>query len=258
MATDGSAFLNGLSQSTYVFDPRHTLLACDAWKEEGPNIGRAGTNLTIAFVSFNRVALSERLLVSIRDHISGFAGEVLVVDAGSTASELRQLGDVCATLPYKTRIIEIENTPSAGSVRNKAISHVRTEWLMWLDNDLHLKRNPLVHLQREISTLGCHFMSLPVLDIDGRTVLSSGGHLSISHEHGELYVSSSSATEPNQMDAGDTPAFLGSFFSGGACVINCASFELTGGYDEFMRSGYEDIDFSVRLFQRGYKIGASG
>ena len=80
--------ISGLSQGAYVFDKAHSLLASDGWKEGGGNIGRDGSNLTISFLSMNRATLSEKLLRSIHKHIPFFAGEVLVIDNGSSATEL--------------------------------------------------------------------------------------------------------------------------------------------------------------------------
>lgn len=248
----------GLLQGAYVFDKTHFLLASDAWKEGGGNIGMHGSNLTISFLSMNRASLSEKLLRSIQEHIPSFSGEVLVVDNGSTATELAYLRAICESLPYKARIVELGQNYGVAGGRNRTISHVQTEWLMCLDNDIYFLANPLPKFQRDLAMLGCHFMSLPLLDPDGKTLFAKGGHLYVSYENGELHIGASSACSQKIIDDKSSNAFLSTFLFGGACLLNRATFEKVGGYDEAMFVGFEDLDFSIRLFQQGYKVASSG
>ena len=255
---DDLELVPGLAKTSYVFDARHILIASDAWKHDGPNIGRTGGNLTISFLSLNRATLSEKLLLSIRDQLPGFAGEVLVIDNGSVVSELNHVRAICAAMPYKSRIVELGKNFGVGGGRNRTLPHVTTEWIMFLDNDIYFLSNPLPQFQRELATLGCHFMSLPLLDPDGETLFAKGGHLYVSFEGNELHIGAGSACAQKTDRNKSTLPFLGTFLFGGACIVNLLSFKGMDGYDEAMFVGFEDIDFSVRLFQRGYKVGASG
>ncbi len=257
MNVSGLNLIPGLSQGAYVFDKAHSLLASDGWKEGGGNIGRDGSNLTISFLSMNRSTLSEKLLRSIHEHIPSFAGEVLVIDNGSSAAELAHLRSICESLPYKTRIIELGQNYGVAGGRNRTIPYVHSEWLMCLDNDIYFLANPLPKFQQDLATLGCHFMSLPLLDPDGKTLFAKGGHLYISYENGELHIGAGSACTQTVIDDKKGDPFLSTFLFGGACILNRATFEKVGGYDEEMFVGFEDIDFSIRLFQQGYKVGSS-
>lgn len=248
----------GLSERSYVFDRAHALLVQDAWKESGPNIGCDGFNLTITFLSMNRATLSEKLLRSIQEHIPGFAGEVLIIDNGSSTAELSYLRAVCDSVSYKTRIVELGRNYGVAGGRNRTIPHVRTDWLMCLDNDIYFLSNPLLQFQQDLATLGCHFMSLPLLDPDGKTIFARGGHLYVSYEDGELHIGAGSACAQTLVADTNAPPFLATFLFGGSCILNRATFANMGGYDEAMFVGFEDIDFSIRLFQQGYKVGASG
>lgn len=258
MSVHALDLIAGLSQGGYVLDKAHTLLAQDAWKESGPNIGRDGSNLTITFLSMNRATLSEKLLRSIQDHVPAFAGEVLIIDNGSSATELSYLRAVCESVSYKTRIVELGSNYGVAGGRNRTIPHVRTDWLMCLDNDIYFLSNPLPQFQQDLATLGCHFMSLPLLDPDGKTIFARGGHLYVSYGDGELHIGAGSACRQTVVEDAKAPPFLATFLFGGACILNRATFEKVGGYDEAMFVGFEDIDFSIRLFQQGYKVGASG
>ena len=247
----------GLTQGAYVTDPNHALLSEDAWKAEGSNIGANGCNLTISFLSMNRATLSEKLLRSINTHIPAFAGEVLIVDNGSTQFELDYLRRVCGEMPYRTRIVELGANYGVAGGRNRTIPHVTTEWLMCLDNDIYFLFDPLPAFQRDMAVLGCHFMSLPLLDPDGQTLFALGGHLYVSLESDELHIGAGSAYLQQAKPATQTPAFLSTFLFGGACIFKKSTFLRAGSYDDAMFDGFEDIDFSIRLFQLGYKVGTS-
>lgn len=257
MPVSGLNTIPGLSQGVYVFDKAHSLLASDAWKECGGNIGRDGANLTISFLSMNRASLSEKLLRSIQEHIPSFSGEVLIIDNGSGATELAYLRSVCESLPYKTRIVELGQNYGVAGGRNRTIPHVHNEWLMCLDNDIYFVANPLPKFQRDLAMLGCHFMSLPLLEPDGKTLFAKGGHLYVSFENGELHIGAGSACAQTVINEKSGDPFLSTFLFGGACILNRATFEKAGGYDEAMFVGFEDLDFSIRLFQQGYKVGSS-
>ena len=69
MKKSGHGLIRGVKGTDYLFEPNHYLLSKDAITEDGPNIGKLGKNLTITFLSLNRSALSERLLMSIAKHI---------------------------------------------------------------------------------------------------------------------------------------------------------------------------------------------
>ena len=250
-------FIEGLQQNVYLSDVGHTLLASDAWRKDGPNIGEWGANLTISFLSLNRSSLSARLLQSISEHLPNFAGEVLIMDNGSTAEEVSQLRALCAKQSYRWRLVELGKNYGVAGGRNRTIPHVHTDWLMCLDNDIYFTRNPLPQIQHDLARLGCHFMSLPLLDSDEKSIFARGGHLYVSFEQGELHIGAGSACRQEIPESLDGEGFLSTFLFGGACVFNRHTFEKAGGYDEAMFIGFEDIDFSIRLFQQGYKVGSS-
>lgn len=251
-------WVEGLTQRSYLLDKSHALLAQDAWKEAGPNIGRNGCNLTISFLSMNRATLSEKLLRSVQEHIPVFAGEVLIIDNGSSTSALSYIRNICESMSYRTRIVELGRNCGVAGGRNRTIPHVRTDWLMCLDNDIYFVANPLPQFQEDLATLGCHFMSLPLLESDGKTIFARGGHLYITYEDGELHIGAGSACRQSVIESTKASPFLATFLFGGACILNGTTFEKLGGYDEEMFVGFEDIDFSIRLFQQGYKVGAAG
>jgi glycosyltransferase involved in cell wall biosynthesis/GT2 family glycosyltransferase len=251
-------FITGLTQGAYIYDKSHSLLAPDGCKGVEANIGRNGANLTISFLSMNRAVLSEKLLRSIQEHIPSFEGEVLVIDNGSSESELNYLKALCNTLSYKIRIVELGQNFGVAGGRNRTIPYVQTEWIMYLDNDIYFLTNPLPIFQNELAILGSHFMSLPLLEPDGKMLFAKGGHLYVSYEDNELYIGAGSACSQKEVRDKYGAPFLSTFLFGGSCILKRVTFEKAGGYDEGMFVGFEDIDFSIRLFQNGYKVGSSG
>jgi len=250
--------LPGLQTIPYVHCPLHRLNAPDAHRPAGPNIGRDGQNLTISFLSLNRASLSTRLIRSIRDQLPNFAGEVLVIDQGSTKAELDKVKAACDELHGARRVVELGENFGVSGGRNRTMEHVWTEWVMYLDNDMVFITDPIRRIQADIALLGCHFLNLPLLDRDRATIFAKGGHLHMEVVDGNVHIGGGSAYRPGPHDGSVGPPFLSTFLFGGASVLNKETFLAVGGYDEEMFIGFEDIDFSLRLFQKGYKIGNTG
>lgn len=247
----------GLSSVPYVSDRRHSLLDANVLSACGPNIGSNGERLTISFLSMNRSSLSLRLLDSIRTHLPGFAGEVLIIDNGSAPAELQTLRDALAQMPFRSRIVELGQNYGVAGGRNRTIPHVSTEWLMSLDNDIYFIKNPLPAIQRDLAITGAHFLDLPLLDPDGKTLFAMGGNLYIANDDAGVHLGAGSAVRQQEWGNGAGDAFLCTFLLGGASLLKCETFTRVGGYDEGMFVGFEDIDFSVRLFREGYKVAST-
>lgn len=256
--TEEMHLMNGLLSLPYVYEPNHRLLNGDVIARSGGNIGLNGENLTITFLSMNRSELSKRLLQSIDTVIPNYRGKVLVIDNGSDAEELDRLRIVIARLGLSVKIVELGRNYGTSGGRNRTIPYVETEWIMFLDNDIYFARNPLPRIQSDIELLGCHFISLPLLGPDGETLLSKGGNICVSFDNEHIHVESRSVSPPEKMLEFDGQGFLSTFLFGGACVLKKQSFLNVGGYDEAMLMGLEDMDFSIRLFREGFKIGTTG
>jgi len=249
--------LPALDRIVYLSSRYHALLADGAWKPSGANIGVDGANLTISFSSFNRVTLSERLVRSIGAHIPSFAGELLIIDCGSRPGELALLRSLCAEQPYRWRIIELGRTLGVAGSRNQAVAHAETEWLMSLDSDLYLISNPLPTIQSDLARLGCHFINVRLRNHHSPILFAQQGHLLVRCEDGNVSIGTD---RPRERGSEDTvrEAHLGTFLFGGASAFKRATFEQVGGYDEALFVGLDDIDFSLRVFQHGYKVGFAG
>jgi GT2 family glycosyltransferase len=246
----------GLSRLTYVYMPQHAYLAAGFERPEGPNIGSAGEHLTIMFLSMNRVRLSERLCSSIVQHIPQFKGEILAVDNGSDPDQLHQLEKMLDAIPLRTRIVRLGRNYGPAGGRNRGVKHVGTDWVMSVDNDIYFTRDPLRHWQGEMAAVGCRFFSLAMIEHDTRRTIR-GGSLNVEFLDGEMYLTgrTAGASGDHRELAGEV--FLGTYFSGGACIFDVDRFQRLGGFDENMFVGFEDFELSLRLFREGYKVGCS-
>lgn len=254
MAID-NLLVPGLRAYSYIADDRHRILH----REPGrfANIGQNGVNLTITCLSLNRATLTEKLLRSVAQYAPAFAGEFLIIDNGSQQETLSTLQAICTEMPFRTRIVSLERNYGVAGGRNRTMSEVRTEWVLCLDNDIFLTTDIFPQIQQDIALLGCHFLNVPLLNPDGKTAFAVGGHLYVCTEPSGLHLGAGSACRQGEIPAAAVEPFLLTFLLGGACVLKKLTFERLGGYDENMFVGFEDIDFSVRLFQEGYKVGTA-
>lgn len=255
-------------QIPYIYDDNHYVLSDPKAGPMGPNIGADGHNLTIAFLSLNRSSLSIRLLKSIKEHLANFAGEVLIGDNGSTREELDALRKYLEEeFPTRWRLLEFGQNYGVAGGRNRLMRAANTDWVMLLDNDIYFTTNRLSTIQRELATLGTHFMSFPLLNSDRATFFARGACLQTVLQNGRPRLTINPLGTPgspldapeNEKNGNDasTP-FLCTFLFGGASILNRHSFERLGGFDEGMFIGFEDIDFSLRLFREGMKVATSG
>ena len=128
------------------------------------NIGKNGDNLTIAVLSFNRSESTINLLNSIEKELINFAGQILIVDNGSTHQEISILKQYIKNhKKLNIRLIEFGKNYGVAGGRNKLIQYVETDWILNLDNDIYFISNPLQEIQETIASLGVMFVNLPLL-----------------------------------------------------------------------------------------------
>lgn len=250
----------GLQQATYLYDERQFVLSDASAGAYGPNIGSDGRNLTISFLSLNRAKLSIKLLQSIARHFVNFAGEVLIGDNGSDPAQLDELKAYVATFPYSCRIIEFGRNYGVAGGRNRIMAEARTDWVISVDNDIFFIQNPIAQIQNELATLGCHFMSFALLNPDRQSLYSYGACLQAVFQGDRPRLTIKPILPGAKLNSlADIPksAFLCTFLFGGAAILNRHSFNRLGGFDDAMLIGFEDIDFSLRLFREGMKVGTS-
>lgn len=250
-----------VSELSYFYSPEQGLLGCEgASGISTGNIGDKGENLTIAILSMNRASLTIRLMESIKKYVPDFQGDFLIGDNGSEEEEKELCYNAMNRMPFRCRMVEFGKNFGVSGGRNRLYREVKTDWILSLDNDLYLIGNPLKKIQEDLSMLGCHFMAMPIVDKGNREVRMYGGHLYVENLNNQVGIGGSFSYygESNCPLNEEYPPFLCSFLPGYAAVINKKSFFDVGAFDENMFVGFEDTEFSVRLFQKGIKVGGCG
>ena len=221
------------------------------------NIGKNGDNLTIAVLSFNRSESTINLLNSIEKELINFAGQILIVDNGSTHQEISILKQYIKNhKKLNIRLIEFGKNYGVAGGRNKLIQYVETDWILNLDNDIYFISNPLQGIQETIASLGVMFVNLPLLSEDKKSIFSNGGALYVDYYDNNVLIGGGSLYEQSKYDKSiEFKPTLSTFLLGGASIINKKAFIDCGMFDENMFIGFEDLDFSITVFNKGLKIG---
>lgn len=249
-----------VDELTYYYSQEHRMLGLEGSNGVAVgNIGENGSNLTIAVLSMNRASLTIRLMDSIKKYIPQFAGEFLIGDNGSDDREKKKLYAAMETMPYCCRIVEFGCNNGVAGGRNRLFNEVQTDWILSADNDLYFVGNPLKKIRNDISILGCHFLAIPIVNAENHGTGIYGGHLYVENLLNEIGIGGSSLYFSEKVPLNiENPPFLCTFVPGGAAVINKKSFFQAGAFDDNMFVGFEDVEFSVRLFQLGIKVGGCG
>jgi GT2 family glycosyltransferase len=223
------------------------------------SIGDNGNNLTIVVLSLNRSNLTIKLINSIDKYLENFQGELLIIDNNSKNEEKNVVKKRLEKCKVRNRFIELDKNYGVAGGRNKAIQYVNTDWLLNLDNDIYFINNPIKKINDALCTMGCHFMNLPLLDESGKRIFANGGALYVSYRQNDFYIGGGSFYEQGEKNIEkDFENSLSNFLFGGASIINKQTFINCGMFDDNMFIGFEDTDFSLRLYNLGYKIGSVG
>lgn len=245
---------HGVDKYLYATSPYITHINKD------DNIGEYGSNLTIMILTCNRVDSTIKLLESIKKHMSNFKGYLLFVDNNSSKEQLDILKRKTKEIQFKYEIIEFSENLGIAGGRQMAMDYVKTEWVMLLDNDIYFTTNPLKKLQKDIFILGCHFINMPLMTETEQNIFTNGGNLYIDYrDKDNIFLNSGSVfIQGKCIKNTEFSPSLSTFIYGGASVVKKETFLKCGGFDSNMFIGFEDVDFSIRVFREGYKIGNCG
>ncbi|MDX1918308.1 MAG: glycosyltransferase [Candidatus Caenarcaniphilales bacterium] len=243
-------FLPGLNHhlkfTIYTFDPGLKSLV-----EKPPD----QQSISISAVTLNRLPLTLRLLKSIEEHWSDFQGQILLADNGSDPIVLAELKNFLAGYKWKVSLLEIGQNLGPAKARNLMLEACKTEWLLLLDNDMYFVSDPLPSLKETVEKLAVNFLNLPFLGIDGKHSQGIGGNLFLKEEGGTLKLNCGNSFRP-ALPANlpiESP-FLSTFLCAGASCVRTEIFRALGGFDDELYA-FEDLDFSLKLYKAGIKIG---
>ncbi len=175
--------------------------------------------------------------------------ELLVIDNGSADPEtLRYL----ERLPQPHRSVLYDKPFNWSALNNFAAREARGEYLLFLNNDTEViepawMEAMLEHAQRpEVGAVGAKLL------YPDRTIQHAGVLLGVGGCANHAY----------RFLPEDTAGYMGmalvarnySAVTGACMMVRRAVFEEVGGFDEKLRVAYNDVDFCLRLGERGYLV----
>jgi GT2 family glycosyltransferase len=205
--------------------------------------------ISIIVLAFNQRDKTLRCLANIFD-TQATPVHVVVWDNGSVDGTVEAVG---MEFPRVLVHHHPENLGVAGgrnAAARLAVEAVRSEYLLFLDNDMELEPDfvsELLALFEDDDTVRQTQAKLRFMD--DRSTLNDGGGCDISFVLGR--------TRPvgyGEIDEGQYDHVRTCVACGGAMMVRTDIFEELGGFDEtFSPFGPEDLDFSLRLTKAGYK-----
>lgn len=213
---------------------------------------RVGDPLVSVVVPFrDGAALLQRCVDSLTVDPGHHRMELLLVDNGSTEPEMAALLDRLSA-DERVRVLHDPRPFNWAALNNGAINQARGDMVLTLNNDVTAAspgwlHELVVHAQRpEIGAVGAR-----LLYPDGRVqhvgaVVGLGGIVA----------------HPMRGIPGDHPGYMGfaTVIRGwsavtGACMLTRRSVvEEVGGFDEELAVAFNDVDFCLRILERGYRI----
>ncbi len=212
--------------------------------------------VTIVVLSLDRLHLTQRCVDSIFAH-ADYPFDLLIHDDGSQPEVLAYLHRLKAAHD-NVQLIESRKRLGCAAARNLAFAQAQGTYVFSLDNDI------VCHPGWLRETVACavrrraDFVAPLRLDSSGRvwsfaaelTTLETAGVLEIARWFHDLPVD----TVQQWFADADTRT---NFIPGGVGLFARAAFQDCGAFVEGYQFGFEDMDFSMKLRQRGYKVWAT-
>lgn len=204
-------------------------------------IGKLGEHLTITTLSLQKSELTIRLLKSFQSQIPLFRGKFLILDNGSDKKHIDNIKRYIDKSKQNIELIEAKTNLGTFGGKNYCIEFIKTEWTMFLDNDVYIDSNFLPDLHLEINRLGAHFISIPLKK--PTKALEE-----------KLKKNFSSISNQNLQDQLLNNAMQDSFILSRNCILNIETFKKTGKFDQNFFDGTGEIDFSIKIWKQGFKV----
>lgn len=201
--------------------------------------------ITIVMLSWNRFEQTKKAIQSLLDHVS-IPYRLLVIDNNSEPSIREQLSAICGEHDFVDLILLDKNLGCAGG-RRYALDHVKTEYVMFLDNDIEVFPGAVEHLLHALES------NPEIVACGGNIVFPTG----LVHVCGGDYEIKDGIIFYQLLGAGkaiDDRAIGQSgqckWVNGGATLFRVKSL-LKHPYDLAMHNYYEDFEWCYRLNQKG-------
>lgn len=187
--------------------------------------------VTVVIPVYNRILELDRCLNSLANQsIKTF--KVIVCDDGSIyKDQIKNIIKTYQTL-LKISLLEIKNTGGPAAPRNKAIKHVTTKWIAFLDSDDWWNKNKLEYIKPYIDKYDFIYHKMNIYDSYNGTFK---GNIGRKYHDKEIAIQ----------------IFLHGNYIPTSSVVLKTSLLNESGFDENIKiNSYEDIDLWIRLFSK--------
>jgi GT2 family glycosyltransferase/glycosyltransferase involved in cell wall biosynthesis/SAM-dependent methyltransferase len=202
---------------------------------------------TIQILNFEGRDLLERNLPSVLTAVAqtGQPHEVLVVDNGSTDGSVEMLRE---KFP-QVKVVPLDRNYFFSRGNNQGAPHASGDILVLLNNDMRVEPDFLPPLLAPFSDPGVFAVSSQIFFPPGAKAREETGLTRARFVHGMLEYSH----DPVPANAPRLIPIL--WGGGGSCAFDKAKWDELRGFDEMYDPFYcEDLDLSLRAWQRGWKV----
>ena len=211
--------------------------------------GRGNSPLaTIVIVNWDGKHLLAECLPSVIEAVkcSGGKHEILVVDNGSTDESVRFVQE---RFP-QVQVLALDRNYGFGEGNNKAARQVRTDVIVFLNNDMTVDCGFLAPLLAPFSDESVFAVTSQIFFADPTRRREETGNTRARFEHGLFYFwHDEIGSRHENLEA--IPVF---WAGGGCCAVDRKKFQALGGFDRLYAPFYlEDTDLSYRSWKRGWK-----
>ena len=203
---------------------------------------------TIVIVNWDGKHLLAECLPSVIEAITRAGGghEILVVDNGSGDGSVAFVQD---RFP-EVHVLALDRNYGFGEGNNKGAREVRTDLIVFLNNDMVVDSGFLTPLLRPFSDASVFAVTSQIFFADPTRRREETGNTRARFEDGFFYFWHEEITSKDET-LETTPVF---WAGGGSCAVDRKKFLEIGGFDSLYSPFYvEDTDLSYRSWKRGWK-----
>lgn len=204
--------------------------------------------ISIVIANYNgedylRTCLTSILKSSIKDY------EIIVIDNNSTDLSIKIVKEFKEN-DSRIRILKNKINLGVPASRNRAIKHCRGEIVVFLDNDIELRKDSIEQLIKSLRDEEVGAAQALLLDFEKRNLVQmAGGHL-IPQAIWLMGFYERSEYKKVKYKLGATNIISIS----AAMAVKKEVLDKIGGYDPLLHNYTDDLDFSWRIWIAGFKV----
>ncbi|MFH2025875.1 MAG: glycosyltransferase family 2 protein [bacterium] len=216
--------------------------------------------MDVVLVNWNAGPQLAEAVTSIAQHHHNLVSSVIIIDNASIDDSLAQV-EAFTGLPFQLQIIRNADNRGFGAACNQGAAMATEDYLLFLNPDTCLLENslsaPLSFMEQPENT-GVGICSIQLLDESGRVARSCARFpslgiflaqvLGLNKLPGFRSLGQQMAEWDHSGGTRDVDQVIGAFF-----LVRRSVFESLGGFDERFFVYFEEVDFSLRARQAGWR-----